>query len=144
MKPPPRNRASRIEDTLRRLEQDIDAWVATSSPEGGPPGLVPLSFHWDGTDLLMATLSRSPAGRNLRATRLSRVALGGLRDVVMIDATVRELPMEQVSDERWSAFERRVKWDPRQRAGVRRLPLPAGARPALARVQRAGRPHPHA
>ena len=85
MKPPPRNRASRIEDTLRRLEQDIDAWVATSSPEGGPPGLVPLSFHWDDS----------------------------LRDVVMIDATVRELPMEQVSDERGSAFERRVKWDPR-------------------------------
>lgn len=112
--PPPRDRATRCADTRRHLEHDIDLWLATADPAGGPPALVPLSFDWDGHDLLLATLSDSPAGRNLRASGLGRAALGGLRDVVLIDASARELPMAEVPEERWAAFEARVGWDPRE------------------------------
>lgn len=46
--PLPAQPHQRLADTRQRLEQDIDAWVATAHPDGGAPGLVPLSFDWDG------------------------------------------------------------------------------------------------
>jgi hypothetical protein len=33
--PPPRTRRQRKQDTLQRLERDVDAWVATADPGGG-------------------------------------------------------------------------------------------------------------
>ncbi|MGH3759006.1 pyridoxamine 5'-phosphate oxidase family protein [Actinophytocola sp.] len=83
--PPARTREQRRTDTLARLENDVDAWLATAG-EGGPY-LVPLSFRWDGTTLVVATPAASPTGRNLRAGRV-RVGLGHTRDVVMIDGVV--------------------------------------------------------
>jgi len=35
--PPPRSAQQRKVDTLNRLEQDVDAWVATADPENGTP-----------------------------------------------------------------------------------------------------------
>jgi hypothetical protein len=55
-------------NSLRRLEHDVDAWVATADPASGSPYLVPLSFLWDGRHLLVATPSASPTSRNLQAT----------------------------------------------------------------------------
>ncbi len=117
MKPPPRDRRARIADTQARLEQDIDAWVATADPRGGAPALVPLSFDWDGTQLLLTTPAPSPAGRNMRESGLARLALGTLRDVVMIDATVTQRPLAEFPDERWQRYARRTGWDPRAEAG---------------------------
>lgn len=114
MRPDPRPRQARIDDTMRRLEQDVDLWVATASPGGGPPALVPLSFDWDGETILLATPSTSPAGRNMRESGLARLGIGELRDVVMVDATARELPMADVPAARWAAYEARVGWDPRE------------------------------
>jgi hypothetical protein len=37
MTPPPRTPHQRKQDALQRLEQDIDAWVATADPESGVP-----------------------------------------------------------------------------------------------------------
>ncbi|MFD0853987.1 pyridoxamine 5'-phosphate oxidase family protein, partial [Actinomadura adrarensis] len=62
----PRTREQRRRDTLARLAGDVDLWVATADKEG-TPYLVPLSFHWDGTDLIVATTSTSPTGRNLQS-----------------------------------------------------------------------------
>ena len=61
----PRTRDQRRTDTLRRLEQDVDAWVATAGD--GVPYLVPLSFHWDGAALYLSTLVTNPTARNLIA-----------------------------------------------------------------------------
>ncbi len=111
---PARDLARRTADTRRRLEHDIDLWLATAAPAGGDPGLVPLSFHWDGSTLLVATLRASPAAVNLRATGRCRVALGELRDVVMIDATAEELEMDALPAARWEGYVERVGWDPRR------------------------------
>ena len=43
-----RSAAQRKQDTLARLERDVDAWIATANEGSGTPYLVPLSFWWDG------------------------------------------------------------------------------------------------
>ena len=88
---PPRSRSQRQADVLAKLRDDVDLWVA-SADETGEAYLVPLSFHWDGTALTLATpRSRRTAVNLLRAGR-ARVALGPTRDVVIVEGTVAELP----------------------------------------------------
>ena len=90
MTPEPRSRAQRREDTLARLRDDVDVWVASASADGDAY-LVPLSYYWDGSGLLMATPRNSPTGRNLLRAGRARVALGTTRDVVMIEGPVEEV-----------------------------------------------------
>ncbi len=111
--PAPRDRATRLADTSRRLELDIDLWLATAPAGGGAPGLVPLSFHWDGATILVATPSTSPTGTNLRATGRGRAALGGVRDVVLVDVLAEERAMDAVPLLRWEQYAAHVGWDPR-------------------------------
>ena len=79
----PRTVQQRVRDALARLEGDDDLWIATA--RDGQPWLVPLSFHWTGTAVLMATLRRSRTYRNLAAGGGARVTLGHTRDVLMLD-----------------------------------------------------------
>jgi hypothetical protein len=114
--PPPRPRADRRRDTLHRLDHDVDAWVATAgvAPDGtATPWLVPLSFRWDGTALLVATPEASPTGRNLRATGTARVSLGLTRDVVVLDVTADVRPVAAVPAAEADAFAARAGFDPR-------------------------------
>jgi hypothetical protein len=112
MTPSPRSPAERRRDTERRLMHDVDAWVASASPDGDPY-LVPLSFDWDGEALLMATPTGSPTGRNLAATGAARVGLGSTRDVSMIDGDVTVLPIDALPVETGDRFARRTGFDPR-------------------------------
>ena len=80
--PAARSLSDRLRDTVARLETDVDAWAATTDPEGGRPYLVPLSFLWDGRTLLIATGASSPTSRNLQATGTVRLGIGPTRDVV--------------------------------------------------------------
>ena len=64
MTPSARTRQQRKADTLRRLEHDIDAWVATADPGSGTPYMVPLSFLWDGATVLICLLYTSPSPRD--------------------------------------------------------------------------------
>jgi Pyridoxamine 5'-phosphate oxidase len=118
MTEPPRSHQRRRQDTLSRLETDIDAWVATSDPERGTPYLVPLSYLWNGTDLILATPSNSPTGRNLRSTGKARLGIGPTRDVVLIEGVVdavtaaADIPVE-VGD----AFAAKTGFDPRELTG---------------------------
>ncbi|MBM6405575.1 pyridoxamine 5'-phosphate oxidase family protein [Phycicoccus sp. CSK15P-2] len=112
MRPDPRDIATRLADTRRHLHEDVDLWMATAS-SGAVPGLVPLSFDWDGRTILVVTSRRSPAGTNLRDTGRCRAALGSLRDVVMVDATADQVVLEEVPAERWQRFAERTGWDPR-------------------------------
>ncbi|WP_128378942.1 pyridoxamine 5'-phosphate oxidase family protein [Streptomyces cavernae] len=108
----PRPRARRRRDTEHRLTHDTDLWVASASPDGAPH-LVPLSFDWDGATLLMATPSGSPTGRNLAATRTTRLALGHTRDVSMIEGEVEVLEIDALPRQRGERFAARTGFDPR-------------------------------
>jgi hypothetical protein len=115
--PPARTPDQRIRDTLDRLEHDVDAWFATADP-AGLPYLVPLSFLWDGQALLISTARTNPTARFLEATGKVKVALGLTRDVVLIDAEVREMiPAAEIPAEVGDAFAAKTGFDPRdQRA----------------------------
>jgi hypothetical protein len=120
MTPPPRSPRQRRQDTLDRLEHDVDAWVATADASGATPYLVPLSFLWDGASLLIATPSASPTGRNLEATGRVRLGIGPTRDVVLIEGTVTTvLAAAEVPDELGDAFAAKTGFDPRQLSDYR-------------------------
>ena len=114
MTPPPRTPHQRKQDTLQRLEQDINAWVATADPESGVPYLVPLSFLWDGRTVLVATPASSPTGRNLQASGRVRLGIGPPRDVVMIEGTVQAVAATEITQEVGDAFAAKTGFDPRQ------------------------------
>ena len=114
MTPPARSPIQRKHDTLRRLEDDVDLWVATADPERGTPYLVPLSFLWDGRTLLIATPAASPTARNVLATGQVRLALGPTRDVILIQGEARSLPADHISDETGDAFAVKTGFDPRR------------------------------
>lgn len=113
MTPPPRTRQQRMQDTLHRLEADVDAWIASADPQTGAPYLIPLSFLWDGDTLLFSTPAASPTGRNLRASGLARIGIGPTRDLVLIEGTVRTLTPEELTPQLGDAFATKTGFDPR-------------------------------
>ncbi|MEV0156539.1 pyridoxamine 5'-phosphate oxidase family protein [Micromonospora sp. NPDC050686] len=108
---PPRGIAERLRDTRARLENDVDLWVATSGPRGGVH-LVPLSYLWDGTALLVSTPRDSVTGRNLRADGRVRLGLGPTRDVVMIDGIAEALGPADLTPSMREAFAAKTGFDP--------------------------------
>jgi hypothetical protein len=110
-----RSRQQRIADSRRRLEEDVDLWVATADGETGTPYLVPLSFLWDGAALLIATPTASPTGRNLFATGKVRLGIGPTRDVVLIEGVVQQaLAASEITDEIGDVFAVKTGFDPRE------------------------------
>ncbi|MET7302272.1 pyridoxamine 5'-phosphate oxidase family protein [Embleya sp. NPDC005575] len=116
MTPPPshpRTAEQRKQDTLDRLEHDVDAWVATADAKTGTPYLVPLSFLWDGSTLLIATASASPTARNLLAGGALRLGIGPTRDVVMIEATAEPVTTSEIPGDVADGFAEKSGFDPR-------------------------------
>ena len=109
--PAARSRAERTADTLERLRRDVDLWVASAS-EDGRAYLVPLSYHWDGSTLTIATLSASPTARNLIRAGWVRAALGQTRDVVIVEGRVEAIPIG-ADPELEDAHARSAGFDPR-------------------------------
>jgi hypothetical protein len=89
---PARSRSQRTADTLQRLRTDVDLWIASASADG-QAYLVPLSYHWDGSALLVATPRASRTAENLIRTGWARVALGPTRDVVIVEGPVEAIPI---------------------------------------------------
>jgi hypothetical protein len=87
-----RSSSQRIADTRSRLETDVDLWVASAN-EVGEAHLVPLSFHWDGSRLTVATPRESVTARNLMRAGWARVALGETRDVVIVEGPVEAIAL---------------------------------------------------
>jgi hypothetical protein len=110
---PARTSLQRKHDALQRLEHDVDAWVATADPETGTPYLVPLSFLWVGSTVLISTPTASPTGRNLLATGKVRLGIGPTRDLVLIEGTARALSPTEITDEIGDAFAVKTGFDPR-------------------------------
>jgi hypothetical protein len=109
---PPRPFDVRKRDTLARLADDADLWLA-SAATGGAPYLVPLSFLWDGAAITVATPEESQTARNLRSAGRARLALGLTRDVVLIDGTAEAFTLETVPDALADAYAARC-WDARK------------------------------
>ena len=106
----PRPRPQRRSDALAKLGDQIDLWVASAGDEGAY--LIPLSFHWDGATLFVATPRASRTARNLIAAGRARVALGPTRDVLIIEGTVEAVAIG-VDPEREDAHAATTGFDPR-------------------------------
>jgi hypothetical protein len=106
---PPRSLQQRKQDTLGRLESEVDAWVAAADANGDAY-LLPLSFLWDGAGVIVSTPRSSVTGRNLSRGGRVRLAVGQLRDVTMIDGTPEPVLDEPAKD----AFAAKHGWDPRR------------------------------
>ena len=117
---PARPARQRKHDTLLRLEEDEDAWVATAAvnsadgDDGAVPWLVPLSFVWDGATLLIATPAASATGRNLLAGGSVRLGLGPTTDVVMIEGTAVAVTPADLPEEDAEIFAGKTGFDPRE------------------------------
>jgi hypothetical protein len=105
----PRPLDVRKQDTLNRLDQDVDAWVSTASLDG-TPYLMPLSFLWSDGTLLLSTSRSNPTARNLIANPLVQLSLGAVRDVIHVTGTVAEV---EPSDTEGEAFAVKAGFDPR-------------------------------
>jgi hypothetical protein len=64
----------------------------------------------------VATPAGSATGRNLAATRTTRLGLGQTRDVTMIDGDVEVLEIDALPRERGDRFAARAGFDPRAEA----------------------------
>lgn len=113
MTAPARTLEQRIRNALRRLENDVDAWVATADPAWQTPYLIPLSFLWDGQTLLIATPGRSSSGRNLQATGRVRLGIGPTRDVILIDGRAEMVADHALPAATGDRFAARTGFDPR-------------------------------
>jgi hypothetical protein len=111
----PRSREQRKADTMRMLESEEDAWIATSGDGGAH--LVPLSIWWDGEIVTIATSGSSLTARNSAASGRARVALGGTRDVVMIDGRVESIPLADAPEAVSKGFADARGWDPGWESG---------------------------
>jgi len=118
MTPLARSPGQRKHDALNRLDRDIDAWVATAGPANGAPHLVPLSFLWDGTTILIATPADSVTSRNLQATGRARLGVGPTRDLVLIEGTMDAAQAAaDIPAETGDAFAAKTGFDPRELTG---------------------------
>ena len=111
--PSARTRKQRKADSLRALEREVDAWVATADPASGTPYLIPLSFLWDGESLLISTPTASPTSRNLHAAGKVRVGIGPTRDLILIEGTSSPLTGDEITPELGDAFAAKAGFDPR-------------------------------
>ncbi|HXH80633.1 pyridoxamine 5'-phosphate oxidase family protein [Nocardioides sp.] len=107
----PRSRQERIADTLRRLDDDTDAWVA--STDAKQPWLAPLSFLWRDGELLLATEATTPTATNAVTIPYVRLAIGHTRDVVIVQGQARVLPATDITDEEADAYQTKHGSDPR-------------------------------
>ena len=108
---PARSAARRRRDVVALLEREVDVWVASASADGEAM-LIPLSFVWDGHRLTVSTPLASRTARNLIRAGVVRLALGGTRDVVLIDGTLEVIEFG-AEPELEEAHARATEFDPR-------------------------------
>jgi len=109
---PARSTAQRKADLLDLLTREEDAWIASASATG-EAYLIPLSYHWNGTQLVFATLENSKTTRNLRRAGRARASLPSTRDVVIVEGPVAFVPAD-TDPALADAFAARLNWDPRR------------------------------
>jgi hypothetical protein len=101
-------------DVLKTLEGNIDMWVATADPMGGPH-MIAASGWWNGDHVVMATIGTSRTARNLAQNQAARLAIGSPADVLMMDAELEDsVPVGEADQALGDGFARAVGWDPRE------------------------------
>lgn len=116
--PEARTGAERKADVLAKLEaRHADLWVASASASG-VAHLVPLSLGWDGERVILATEPDALTTKNIAASGRARLALGGTRDVVIIDSVVDSIvPIDDAEPALADAYASQADWDPRSAGG---------------------------
>ena len=112
MTPGARPAEQRKADALQRLGREIDCWVA-SADEVGNAHLVPFSYAWDGSALVLAMPAANRTAVNLLRAATVRLALDGTRDVVLVDGAVAA-GVDEAAQEHYAQV---AGWDPRAEAG---------------------------
>lgn len=107
-----RSTDQRIADTRRRLEDDRDAWVASTNSDR--PWLVPLSYLWHEEQLVFATNASTPTFTNLAVSAQLRVALGHARDVVILDGHATAASASSFTTAEIAAYQAKLGSNPRQ------------------------------
>jgi hypothetical protein len=110
----PRTGSQRKADALARLQASgADVWVATANA-GGREHLVPLSYAWDGTHVVLATEPGFVTARNVEASGHARLGFGPTRDVLIVDATLASLiDVADAPSDLAELYARQSGWDPR-------------------------------
>ncbi|MGC4191046.1 MAG: hypothetical protein QM589_07765 [Thermomicrobiales bacterium] len=103
----------RITDVEKRFQTNVNAWVASASATG-ETWLIPLTFQWNGTDLLLATTAKSRTARNLLRAGVVRLALGATNDVIIVEGSVTAAQGTEIDPARAEAHAQRAGFDPRQ------------------------------
>jgi hypothetical protein len=111
-----RSRAERKSDSLRKLETEVDVWVASATADGAA-NLAPLSFVWYADALTLAMPATSVTARNLMRAGRARVALGHTRDVVLVEGPIDALPIG-TDPALEDAHARATGFDPREEAAA--------------------------
>ncbi len=111
--PQPRSLDERKRDVQKRFENDVDTWVSTAGTDG-VPYLVPLSFAWDGTHVVVSTVLTSPTARNLLAGGQVRLAFGATRDVVLVEGTAEAVDVADLGPGFGDVFAAKTGFDPRE------------------------------
>ena len=106
----------RKQDTLNRLEKDVDAWVSTASLDG-TPYLMPLSFLWSDGTLAAVDVTDQPDGAEPTGNPVIDLTLGELRDVIHEAGTVSVVQPSDCRGRRPSQLEGRAL-DPRPLSGL--------------------------
>jgi hypothetical protein len=89
-----------------------DVWVASASADGAAH-LVPLSFAWDGQDVIIALKGSSQTARNIVAAARARLGFGTTRDVVIVDTgLVAQVRAVDATDPRVERYAAQADWDP--------------------------------
>lgn len=110
---PPRSPEQRVADTQRLLVETVDLWVATADPATGRPWMVPLSYAWDGTSIMLGTAADSRTVRNVQAQPWVRLGAGAVRDVVLIHGLASVVPQSDATQAEGDLFAERAGFDPR-------------------------------
>lgn len=106
----PRSLAQRLADTRARLENDVDLWIASAHED--QPWLVPISFVWWEGEIWIASMGGARTQRNLTASPVVRLALGELRDVVIIDGRAEVEPMDRTPQKVLEIYAEKQGGDP--------------------------------
>jgi hypothetical protein len=108
-----RSTEQRKADVLEKLRNEVDLWVASASATG-EAYLIPLSFIWHNGQVTVATTATSRTARNLQRAGKARLALGQLRDVIIIEGSLAFFPASAVAADLADAFAMAAGFDPRR------------------------------
>ena len=112
-----RSTDDRKRDVLAVLERNGDAFFATASRDA-KPHLIVVATWWNGSEIVLATMTSTRTARNLTEGATARLAYGPSNDVVMVDAHVAASePAGDGSSELARGFAAACGWNPGEESG---------------------------